>query len=82
MVFPGLGLCPGRAGPPGEHRPVMSVEVKSGDMHLANSLKNRAKWFPDSPTLGIQVVDKTGVLQKWPENTWIMSMGRFLSLLD
>jgi predicted AAA+ superfamily ATPase len=65
-----------------EHRPVMAVEVKSGDMHLANSLKNRAKWFPDSPTLGIQVVDKTGVLQKLPENTWIMSMGRFLSLLD
>lgn len=65
-----------------EHRPVMAVEVQSGDMHLANSLKNRAKWFPDSPILGIQVVDKTGVLQELPENTWIMSMGRFLSLLD
>jgi hypothetical protein len=65
-----------------EHKPVMAVEVKTGDLHLANSLKNRAKWFPDSTTLRIQVVDRRGALQKFPENTWIVSMERFLSLLD
>lgn len=65
-----------------EHKPVMAVEVKSGDLHPANSLKNRAKWFSNSPTLGIQVVDKRGVLQKLPGNTWIISAERFLSLLE
>jgi len=65
-----------------ENRPVIAVEVKSGDLHLANSLKNRVKWFPDSPTLGIQVVDRREVLQKFPENTWIVSIERLLSLLD
>jgi uncharacterized protein len=65
-----------------DRRPIMAVEVKSGDLHLANSLKTRQKWFSDSPTLGIQVVDRRGVLQKFPENTWIVSIERFLSLLD
>jgi predicted AAA+ superfamily ATPase len=65
-----------------EYKPVMAVEVKSGDLHPGNSLKNRAKWFPNFPTLGIQVVDKRGVLQKFPENTWVMSVDRFLSLLE
>ncbi|MBN1103148.1 MAG: ATP-binding protein [Deltaproteobacteria bacterium] len=65
-----------------DHRPVMAMEVKSGDLHPASSLKTRQKWFPDSPTLGIQVVDRRGILQKHPENTWIVSVERFLSLLE
>jgi hypothetical protein len=65
-----------------ENRPVMAVEVKSGDLHPASSLKTRDKWFKGSPTLGIQVVDRRGILQKFPENTWIVSIERFLSLLD
>jgi hypothetical protein len=65
-----------------ENRPIMVVEVKSGDLHPANSLMTRDKWFPGAPTLGIQVVDRRGILQKLPGNTWIVSIDRFLSLLD
>jgi uncharacterized protein len=65
-----------------EKRPVMAVEVKSGDLQLASSLKTRDKWFTGFPTLGIQVVDRRGVLQKLSEKTWIVSIERFLSLLN
>jgi predicted AAA+ superfamily ATPase len=65
-----------------ENRPVMAVEVKSGDLHPARSLMARGKWFTGSPTLGVQVVERRGVLQKHSENTWSVSIERFLSLLD
>jgi predicted AAA+ superfamily ATPase len=62
------------------HRPILTVEVKTGDTALSNTLKNRRKWFA-SPTLGIQIVDKRDIIQKHPETTWVVSVERFLSLL-
>ena len=62
-------------------KPVMAVEVKLNEMRLSRTLEGRRKWFPDGPTLGIQVVNQRRVLQKHPENTWVMSAERFLSLL-
>lgn len=64
-----------------DRQPLLAVEVKTGDTTLSSTLKNRHKWFP-APTLGIQIVDKQGVIQKHPENTWIVSADRFLSLLN
>jgi predicted AAA+ superfamily ATPase len=64
-----------------DQQPILTVEVKTGDTALSNALKNRQKWFI-SPTLGIQVVDKRDFLQKYPENTWVVSIERFLSLLS
>jgi uncharacterized protein len=62
--------------------PVMAVEVKTSDTKLSSTLKNRDKWLFQAPTLGIQIVDSRDILQKLPENTWIVSAERFLSLLN
>jgi predicted AAA+ superfamily ATPase len=64
-----------------DNRPVMAVEVKSGETQLSRSLTDRRKWFPNNPTLGIQVVDKRGVFQKHPDHTWIISVERLLARL-
>lgn len=64
-----------------DNRPILAVEVKSGDSTLSRALKARQRWFPNTPTLGVQVVDRRGFLQKYPDNTWIMSVERLLSLL-
>jgi predicted AAA+ superfamily ATPase len=65
-----------------DRRPIMAVEVKTGDTKLAPSLKNRDKWLSQGPTLGVQVVDGGDVLQKHSEMTWTVGIERFLSLLD
>jgi uncharacterized protein len=64
-----------------DNRPIMAVEVKSGDIKLSAPLRDRKKWFPDDPILGIQVVDRRGILQKHSDETWIVSLERLLSLL-
>ncbi len=63
-----------------DNTPVLAVEVKSGETLLSSSLKNLQRWIP-SPTLGIQVVDKRGILEKHPNHTWLVSIERMLSLL-
>jgi hypothetical protein len=60
--------------------PMVAIEVKSSDRVLSNSLKNRQRWFL-KPTLGIQVVDQRGILERHPDQTWLVSVERFLSLL-
>jgi len=62
-------------------KPVMAVEVKLNETRLSRPLQGRRKWFPGVSTLGVQVINQRRVLQKHPENTWIMSAERFLSLL-
>jgi predicted AAA+ superfamily ATPase len=62
-------------------KPILTVEVKLNDAQLSRALQNRHKWFPDSPTLGVQVVHRREVLQKYPNHTWVMSVEKFLSLL-
>ncbi len=64
-----------------DNKPVMAVEVKSGDTNLSKQLANRRKWLPDNPTLGIQVVDKRHELKKYPDNTWVVSVENLLALL-
>jgi predicted AAA+ superfamily ATPase len=64
-----------------DHQPILAVEVKSGDTGLSSPLKNRRKWFAQNPTLGIQVINKRGVLQKYPDHCWVVSIEKFLSLL-
>jgi predicted AAA+ superfamily ATPase len=61
--------------------PVIAIEVKSSDTTLANTLKARDRWFPDAPTIGIQLVNKRNILKKHPNNTWVISVERFLALL-
>ena len=64
-----------------EARPILAVEVKSGGTSPTRSLANRRKWFPDETPAGIQAVAKPGILQKHPDNTWVMSLHRLLELL-
>ena len=64
-----------------DRKPILAVEVKSGETALSNTLKTRGKWFPHSSTLGVQVVNNRGMLQKHSENTWLVSVERFLALL-
>jgi hypothetical protein len=54
--------------------------VKLAEMGLSNSLRNCQRWFSE-PTLGIQVVDRREVLEKHPDQTWLISIERFLFLL-
>jgi predicted AAA+ superfamily ATPase len=63
-----------------DNTPMIVIEVKLADMGLSNSLKNRQRWF-STPTLGIQVVDRRGVLEKHADQTWLISVERFLFLL-
>jgi len=60
---------------------LMAIEVKTSDSTLSAPLKNRQAWFPGHPTLGIQLVNRPGILKKYPDNTWVMSIERFLNLL-
>ncbi|MEW5818358.1 MAG: DUF4143 domain-containing protein, partial [Spirochaetota bacterium] len=64
-----------------DNRPIMAIEVKTGETILSKSLKNRQKWFPGVSTLGVQVVDKRGILEKHPDHTWVISAERLLALL-
>jgi len=61
--------------------PVLAVEIKVGDTSLSHSLRDRKKWFPQLPTLGVQVVDRRGILEKHADHTWVVSVDRFLPLL-
>jgi len=63
-----------------DNSPIVAIEVKSTDTALSNSLRNRQRWF-SKPTLGIQVVDRRGILEKHPNQTWLVSIERFFSLL-
>jgi hypothetical protein len=65
-----------------DRKPILCLEIKTGNTNLSGTLRDRRKWFPDQPTLGVQIVDKRGILQKFPDNTWIISVDRFLALLD
>jgi len=62
-------------------RPLFCVEVKSGSTVPTRTLVNRRKWFPDDPTLGIQVVALPGILKKQDDHTWVMGADRFLAML-
>ena len=64
-----------------DDHPLMAVEVKTGDTALSRTLLNRSKWFGKTPTIGVQVVDRPDVLKKYPDNTWLMSITRFLNML-
>lgn len=64
-----------------DNRPFLAVEVKLGETSLSGTLRDRKKWFHDQNTIGVQVVDKRNVLQKFPDHTWIMSVERFLATL-
>jgi len=64
-----------------DRRPILAVEVKLNDSQLSRTLENRHKWFPETSTLGVQVVDRKDTLQKYPNHTWVMSVERFLPLL-
>jgi len=63
-----------------DNSPMIVIEVKSTDRVLSNSLKNRERWF-SKPTLGIQIVDRREILERHPDQTWLVSVERFLSLL-
>ncbi len=63
-------------------KPVLCVEVKTGESKISNTLINRQRWFPNQPTLGVQVVEKGGTLKRLQGDTWIIGIDRFLSLLD
>jgi len=64
-----------------DHRPILAVEVKSSETALSRPLNERQSWLFNTPTLGIQVVDQRGVLKKYKNNTWIVSIERLLALL-
>lgn len=64
-----------------DNRPILALEVKSGDVTLSRPLKDRRKWFLNTPTLGVQVVDRKGIFQTYPDNTWVVSVERLLPLL-
>ncbi len=64
-----------------DNQPLLAVEVKMGDTTVSRPLRDRNRWFLNTPTIGVQVVNQRGMLQKYPDNTWIMSAERFLSLL-
>jgi len=63
------------------NRPIVAIEIKTGETAVAKILKDREKWFPHSQILGIQLVDKRGVLEKHPDSTWVVSAERLLAIL-
>jgi hypothetical protein len=63
------------------NRPIIAIEVKTGETAVAKILKDREKWFPKSSTLGVQIVDKRGVMEKHPDNTWVVSAERLLAIV-
>jgi len=50
-------------------------------LSISSTLKDRMKWLHPYITLGLQVVDKRGVLKKYANNTWIISVEKLLHLL-
>jgi predicted AAA+ superfamily ATPase len=64
-----------------DNRPILAVEVKLSETTPSKALMERHSWSVEPPTLGVQVVDQRGVLKKYPENTWVVSVERFLRLL-
>ena len=64
-----------------ENRPVLAVEVKSSGTKPSKTLMDRHNWSIEPPTIGVQVVNKRDLLKKYPENTWVVSVERFLNLL-
>lgn len=64
-----------------DNRPLLAVEVKTGHTILSPTLRDRRNWFSENATLGIQVVDQRDVLKKYPDNTWLMSIERFINIL-
>ncbi|MBW1780688.1 MAG: ATP-binding protein [Deltaproteobacteria bacterium] len=64
-----------------DNRPLMAVEVKASDTAPSKTVVERHRWSVEPPTLGIQVVDQRGVLKKYKEYTWVLSLERLLHLL-
>jgi uncharacterized protein len=64
-----------------DNYPVLALEVKSSETTLSKPLRDRHRWLFESPTLGVQVVDQRGMLQKHENDTWVVSIERLLSLL-
>lgn len=64
-----------------DNRPILAVEVKLSSTAPSKALMDRHRWSLDPPTLGVQVVDQRDVLKKYQENTWVVSVERFLRLL-
>lgn len=65
-----------------DNSPIFALEVKSSENTLSRPLRDRHRWLLETHTLGVQVVDQRGVLQKHEENTWVVSIERFLYLLS
>jgi predicted AAA+ superfamily ATPase len=65
-----------------ENRPLLAVEVKQTDTTLSRQLRQRNSWFPKHKTLGIQLVDRRDVLQKHADDTYVLSIERFLAMLN
>lgn len=65
-----------------ENRPLLAVEVKQSETVPSRPLSERQKWFSNPNLIGIQVVDRRNILKKYPDNTWVMSVERFLALLN
>ena len=65
-----------------DNRPLLAVEVKQNNSVPTRPLRERRKWFADSNPIGSQVVDRRDILKKYPDNTWVMSVERFLALLN
>jgi len=61
---------------------VMAVEVKSTDQSLSRPLAERKNWISTDQTIGVQLIGKPGILQKYGDYTWVVSADRFLALLN
>ena len=57
------------------------IKVKKSDTSVSKSLLPREKYFVDSPTIGVQLVEKRNILKKYDDCTWVMSVERLLALL-
>jgi len=64
-----------------DEKPILVIEVKKGDTSVSKSLLRREKYFVDSPTIGVQLVEKRNILKKYDDCTWVMSVERLLALL-
>lgn len=62
------------------HRPWLCVECKQSDPTPARALIRR-KAILGTPTLGIQVVEQSGIFSRPEGDLWIVSADRFLPLL-
>jgi len=65
-----------------DNKPLLLVEVKKSDTNLSRQLRDRHRWHFGADTIGVQMVDKVDFLQKYKENTWIVSVDKFLTLLN